>query len=153
MQEVKTTLNGVSVTTAPTILIVEDHDAVRASLRDWLSATFPNLDCLEARTGEEAVALVPGRPPALVLMDVALPGMNGIEATRRIKLDAPQTQVVILSIHEDAHYQLDAATAGASAYVPKRRMHVELIPIITKLLPFVTLLVLLALSGHGLIGV
>ena len=153
MQEEKATLNSVSVTTAPTILIVEDHDAVRASLRDWLNATFPNLDCLEARTGEEAVALVLGRPPAIVLMDVGLPGMNGIEATRRIKTTAPQTQVVMLSIHEDPHYQIDAATAGASAYVSKRRMHIELIPIVRKLLPFVAVMVLLALTGNALTGV
>jgi DNA-binding NarL/FixJ family response regulator len=80
------------------------------------------------------VDLVRSQAPDIVLMDIGLPGMNGIEATRRIKAIAPQVRVVILSILEDPEYQADAAAAGASAYVPKRKMHTELIPILTGLL-------------------
>ena len=118
----------------PTILIVEDHDAVRTSLCDWLSTIFPDCRFLEAKTGENAVALVCTRPPDIVLMDIGLSQMNGIEATRRIKAMAPDVQVVMLTIHEASIYRTDAAAAGAGAYVFKRKMHTELVPVLTTLL-------------------
>jgi len=118
----------------PTIMIVEDHEAVRTSLRDWLSAIFPDCVFVEAKSGEEAVDLALARPPDVVLMDIGLPGMNGIRATRHIKAAAPQAQVVMLTIHEAPEYQADAAAAGASAYIVKRRMHTELIPVLARLL-------------------
>ena len=118
----------------PTILIVEDHDAVRTSLRDWLSATFPDWTLVEAKSGEEAVDLALARPPDVVLVDIGLPGMNGIETTRHIKAVVPQAQVVMLTIYEAPEYQADAAAAGASAYIVKRRMHTELIPVLARLL-------------------
>ena len=116
-----------------TLLIVEDHDTVRTSLREWLMAIFKDWHVLEAKSGEEAVALAADRSPDLVLMDIGLPQMNGIEATRRIKAALPQTQVVILTIQEASQYRDDAARAGASGYVVKRRMHTELIPLLKKL--------------------
>lgn len=118
----------------PTIMIVEDHEAVRTSLRDWLSAIFPDCIFVEAKSGEEAVDLALARPPDVVLMDIGLPGMNGIRATRHIKAAASQAQVVMLTIHEAPEYQADAAAAGASAYIVKRRMHTELIPVLARLL-------------------
>jgi DNA-binding NarL/FixJ family response regulator len=118
----------------PTILIVEDHDAVRTSLRELLCATFPGCSFLEARTGEEALAMASAYPPHIVLMDLALPGMNGIEAVRHLKASAPDAQVVMLTIHEDAEYKLGASAAGASAYVTKGEMHSSLVPILTALL-------------------
>jgi DNA-binding NarL/FixJ family response regulator len=117
-----------------TILIVEDHDAVRASLREWLKAVYPQYRILDASTGERALALAKERPPSLVIMDITLPGISGIEATRRIKATVPAVQVVVLTIHEDEHYRVDAEAAGASAYVPKRTMQTELLPIISALL-------------------
>jgi DNA-binding NarL/FixJ family response regulator len=121
-------------TVKPLILIVEDHDAVRASLRDWLSASFSGCRFLEAKSGEEAVALACAQSPDLILMDIVLPQMNGIEATRRIKAALPQVQVVILTMHENSAYQADAAAAGASAYVLKRTMRTELIPVVAGIL-------------------
>jgi DNA-binding NarL/FixJ family response regulator len=117
------------------ILIVENHDAVRESLREWLKAVFPQCSIIEAANGEEAVALVQANPPCLVIMDVGLPGMNGIEATRCIKALAPTAQVVILTIHDDQAYRTDAQAAGASAYVPKTRMQTKLLPTVMALLP------------------
>jgi DNA-binding NarL/FixJ family response regulator len=67
-------------------------------------------------------------------MDIGLTQMNGIEATRHIKAIAPQTQVVMLTIHEDDAYRADASAAGASAYVPKRKMQTELLPALRALL-------------------
>lgn len=118
----------------PTILIVEDHDAVRRSLRDWLEASLPKCRILEAVSGEEAITIVQDWPPCVVVMDISLPQMNGIEAARRIKTVVPTAQIVMLTIHEDEAYRTDAAAAGASAYVPKRKMRAELVPILSALL-------------------
>ena len=117
-----------------TILIVEDHDAVRKSLRDWLGVEFPQCRVIEAASGEEAIALIRTESPRLVVMDISLPGMSGIEATRQIKAALPSTQVVMLTIHEDDAHRADATTAGASAYVPKRAMQTQLMPTLAALL-------------------
>jgi CheY-like chemotaxis protein len=95
-------------TMATTALIVEDDDLVRAGLRAWLAATFPHWRFLVASTGEIAVYLAQRQAPDIVLMDIGLPGMNGIEPTRRLKAMQPEIQVVMLSIHEDAAYRTDA---------------------------------------------
>lgn len=118
----------------PTILIVEDHDALRDSLKTWLGTIFKDCNILQAKNGEEALDRVFAHLPDIVLMDVMLPKMNGIEAARRIKNTAPKTQVVMLSTYEDSAYKADAAAAGVSDYIPKRKMGTELIPVITKLL-------------------
>ena len=114
-----------------TILIVEDHDAVRRGLRDWLAGEFPGWRPIEAASGEEAVVLSVIESPHLVLMDIT---MSGIETTRRIKAALPATQVVILTVHEDDHHRADATAAGANAYVAKRVMRTELIPTLAALL-------------------
>jgi DNA-binding NarL/FixJ family response regulator len=114
--------------TNATILIVEDHDSVRNSLHSWLSATFPDCRFLEAKSGEEGVDLACAEPPNIVLMDVGLPQMNGIEATRRIKARSPQIEVIMLTVYEDPQYKADAAAAGASAYILKRKIGSDLIP-------------------------
>jgi len=116
----------------PLILIVEDHDVLRASLCDWLGDTFPACRFLEARSGEEAVVLAGAAPPAIVLMDIGLPQMNGIAATRHIKAAAPHAQVVMLTNYEADDYQADARAAGASAYVLKWKMQAELIPLLAR---------------------
>jgi DNA-binding NarL/FixJ family response regulator len=116
------------------ILIVDDHAAVRKALRDWIETVFPHFDVLQAASGEEAIAVVQERPPQVVVMDVGLPKMSGIEATRQIKAIAPATQVVILTIHEDEAYRADAASAGVAAYIPKRTMQTELVPTLKSLL-------------------
>jgi two-component system invasion response regulator UvrY len=117
-----------------TILIVEDHDAVRRSLRDWLKVEFPQCRVIEAVSGEEAMALTQIESPHLVVMDITLPGMSGIEATRQIKATLPSAQIVMLTVHEDETYRADATAAGASAYVPKRAMQTELVRTLAALL-------------------
>ncbi|MFI5167616.1 MAG: response regulator [Thermoanaerobaculales bacterium] len=116
------------------ILIVDDHDAVRASLCSWIAATFPTVACTEAASGEDALALVRECAPDLALMDIDLPGVNGIEATRRLKQIAPDTKVIIVSIHDTDSYRAAAEAAGASGYVSKRHMVAELSALLPRFL-------------------
>ena len=118
----------------PMVLVVEDHDEVRASLGSWLGATFPDHEIVQVTSGEEAVAVSHGHAPVLVLMDIALPKMNGIEATRQIKAERPATHVVMLTIHDEAEYRREAEAAGACAFVGKERAHAALVPVLKRLL-------------------
>jgi CheY-like chemotaxis protein len=118
-----------------TILVVEDHDALRTSLVEWMKDILKEFTFLAARSGEEAVQIVSQQFPDIVIMDIQLPGMNGIEAVRRIKQMNPQTQAVILSMYNDRAFREDAMKAGASAYINKHDMQVELIPTLLSLLP------------------
>lgn len=118
----------------PTILIVEDHEAVRASLRNLLVANFADCRFLEAKTGEEAIDLVRTHRPEIVVIDIGLPKMSGIESTRNIKEEVPKTKVVVMTIHEATEYRADADAAGASAFVLKSEIPSELIPVIAELL-------------------
>jgi len=118
-----------------TILIVEDHNELSSSLSDWLQSIFRDCNFMAARTGEEAIDIASTYRPGIVLMDIQLPQMNGIETIRHIKKTSPQTQAVMLSVHNFSTYREEAAAAGACAYINKHNMHVELIPILVKLLP------------------
>ncbi|MGC9358162.1 MAG: response regulator [Anaerolineae bacterium] len=118
-----------------TILLVEDHEVVRQALQDWFTTEYPRSRIIGASDGETALALVESMTPDVIIMDVGLPGMSGIETTVRIKAQLPSTQVVMLSIHEDQAYRDAASEAGASAYVTKRSMHTDLLPAVNALLP------------------
>jgi two-component system, NarL family, response regulator NreC len=102
------------------LLLVDDHPIVRAGLR-MLFQSEPLLTIVgEVDSGEAAVAAVERLKPDVVIMDVAMPGMNGIEATRRIKAANPETAVLALTMHEDEQYFFEMLNAGASGYIPKR---------------------------------
>ena len=104
---------------AMSILIVDDHEVVRNGVRSYLE-TVPEFQVVgEAVSGEEAISLVAELIPDIVLLDLIMPGMDGVEATRRIKQISPRTQVVVLtSYHEDAHI-FPALKAGATSYILK----------------------------------
>ena len=89
---------------------------------------------LEATSGEEGVTVAQAMSPGLVIMDIGLPGMNGIEAAAGIKAAVPTTRVVMLTMHDDEAHRAAAAAAGVSAYVPKRKVRTELLPVLTRLL-------------------
>jgi DNA-binding NarL/FixJ family response regulator len=117
-----------------TILIIKDHDTLRSILQRRLEAAFPRCRVIEAASGEEAVALLGVESPRLVVTDIGLPGMNGIETTRQIKARSPSTQVVMLTMYEDDAYRVAAIAAGAGAYVPKRLVHTDLLPALSTFL-------------------
>jgi CheY-like chemotaxis protein len=81
--------------TVGTVLLVEDDRSVRHTLRLWLSVSFPSLCMLEAQSGEEALTTAGEQPPDLVLMDYGLPGIDGLEAPRRLKATVPHALPVL----------------------------------------------------------
>ena len=109
------------------ILIVDDHGIVRAGIRALLEAQ-PDIEVVgEAAGGEEAIAKAGQLRPELVLMDIAMPGMNGIEATHRIKEELPDTSVLVLSMHDDEEFFFPVLRAGASGYILKEAEPRELL--------------------------
>ena len=101
------------------ILIVDDHEVVRNGIRSYLE-TIKDFDVVgEAESGEKAIKLVSELIPDIVLLDLIMPGMDGVETTRQIKKISPRTQVVVLtSYHEDVHI-FPALKAGAISYILK----------------------------------
>ncbi|MFN8442476.1 MAG: response regulator transcription factor [Caldilineaceae bacterium] len=102
------------------LVLVDDHQIVRAGLRMLFQAE-PDMEIVgEASSGSEAITAVATLRPDVVIMDVAMPGMNGIEATRRIREMSPETAVLALTMHEDEQYFFEMLNAGAAGYIPKR---------------------------------
>jgi two-component system response regulator NreC len=101
------------------IVIADDHTVVRDGLRASLERQ-PDMEVVgEAADGRECITRADDLKPDVVIMDVAMPNMNGIEATRRILADHPETAVVMLSMHQDESYILQSLKAGAKGYLLK----------------------------------
>ena len=102
------------------VLIADDQDIVRTGLKMMLMAEEDIVIIGEASNGHEAVQLARELAPDVVVMDVAMPDLNGIEATRQLGELCPKCAVVALTIHEDQQYFFQMLNAGALGYVPKR---------------------------------
>lgn len=108
------------------VLLADDHTIVRQGVRLCLEA-MGDLDVVaEAADGREAVALAEELRPDVVVMDLTMPGLSGIEAIRQIKERCPEIEVVVLSVHESEPYVEQALRAGAAGYVLKRNAATEL---------------------------
>jgi two-component system response regulator NreC len=109
------------------IVLADDHTVVRKGLRLLLQSVPEFTVVADASNGREAVALVEEHQPGVVVMDVAMPLLNGIEAARQITAKFPHTAVVFLSMHSDEGYVLKALKAGARAYLLKDSAESDLI--------------------------
>ena len=111
----------------PRVLIVDDHAAVRRGVQGILQS-FPEWEfCGEAANGEEAVRLAAALKPEIIVMDVSMPGLNGLEATRIIRDVLPTAKVLLLTLHSSTELVRSAFRAGARGYVLKSGAEHELI--------------------------
>jgi len=111
----------------PRVLIVDDHAVIRRGVQGILS-TYPEWDlCGEADNGQEAIRLAGELAPEVVIMDVSMPGMNGLEATRIIHDVLPETKVLLLTLHSSSEFVRSAFRAGARGYVLKSDAENELV--------------------------
>ncbi len=109
------------------VLVADDHPVVRDGLRAMLASTGAAEVVGEAATGEEAVREATLRHPDVVVMDLAMPGLNGVEATRQVVRAVPQTGVLVLTMHDDDDSVFAAIRAGARGYVLKGASQEELL--------------------------
>jgi len=109
-----------------TVLLVDDHSLVRRGFRRMLEDESDMNVVGEAGTGEEAITLAKELQPRVVVMDCALPGMNGLDATRQIIEQAPDISVLMLSMHTESTWVRQAIEAGAKGYVLKNALDLEL---------------------------
>jgi DNA-binding NarL/FixJ family response regulator len=100
-------------------LIVDDHPLMRAGIRALLESTIPHADIVEAVDGLDALELATQCRPDIVLMDISMPRLNGVEAVRRLTCIIPGCKVVMLSVHRDEHRIVESIRAGASGYLLK----------------------------------
>ena len=109
-----------------TVLLVDDHSLVRRGFRRMLEDE-PDMDVVgEAGDGEKAVELARDLHPKVIVMDCALPGMNGLDATRKILNDSPEIAILMLSMHSENTWVRQAVAAGARGYVLKNALDLEL---------------------------
>jgi DNA-binding NarL/FixJ family response regulator len=108
------------------VLVADDHQIFRQGLKALLES-YPDFEVIaEATDGRQAVEMARQSNPDVIVMDVAMPDLNGIEATRKIMTDQPGTKIVALSMHTDPRFTSEMLRAGAKAYVPKESAFTEL---------------------------
>ncbi|MCD6516718.1 MAG: response regulator transcription factor [Candidatus Aminicenantes bacterium] len=109
------------------VILAEDHTIVRKGLRSLLDIEEGIKVVGEAENGKQVIKKVAQLKPDVVVMDIAMPLLNGLEATRRIKKDFPRVRVLVLSVHEDEEYIFQTLKAGASGYLLKNAAPTDLV--------------------------
>ena len=109
------------------ILVVDDHAIMRDGIRALLGLHDDIEIVGEASEGKEAIEKAGELAPDVIIMDIAMPGMDGLEATRRIKKQSPKAKVLVLTQHDNREYILSAIKAGTAGYVPKKALGSELV--------------------------
>ncbi|WP_297807935.1 response regulator transcription factor [uncultured Methylophaga sp.] len=118
---------------AVTILVVDDHPIVRAGCRQLIQQ-IPTANVLEAETGEEGYRLFQEQYPDMVLLDITLPGMGGLEVLRRIRANREDAKVLMFSMHEDPVFASRAMQSGAKGYITKNNAADHLVEAVEKVL-------------------
>jgi two-component system, NarL family, invasion response regulator UvrY len=118
-----------------TVLLVEEHDEMRGALRDWLITTLPPFSLREARSMEEALRLAEQGKLDFALINVELPGPNGIEAVRELRKRYQALPMVLMSMHESEALRLAGLEAGANGFISKRELTFGLLPLVQRLMP------------------
>jgi len=108
------------------VLLVDDHDLVRRGFRRLLEDEPDMIVVAEAGDGEEAIKLAQELKPQVVVMDCALPKLNGLDATRQILEDQPETAILMLSMHSESTWVRQAIDVGAKGYILKNALNLEL---------------------------
>lgn len=116
------------------ILIVDDHDVVRQGLRTFLAARSDWEICGEGRTGEEAIQAAATLKPDLVILDITMPSMSGLEAASRIRALGTPVRILIFTMHESPRIAIDVSEAGAHGFVQKSQASRDLILAVERLL-------------------
>jgi two-component system response regulator NreC len=102
------------------LMLVDDHEVIRVGLKTFLQ-TQPDFEVVaEANNGEDAINLAIELIPDVILMDITMPNVDGMEATRRLKILCPQSLVLALTVHDDKQYLMQMMAAGASGYITKQ---------------------------------
>ena len=110
-----------------TVSIVEDNDQLRGTLARMIDRA-DGFQCVgQHPSAEAALQAIPNEKPQVVLMDINLPGMNGVECVRRLKQQLPETQVIMLTVYEDTENIFNALAAGAAGYLLKRTPSAEIL--------------------------
>lgn len=109
------------------LMLVDDHEVVRAGLKSFLESQ-PGIEVVaEASEGEQAIRLAGEVHPDIAVMDITMPGLDGLEATRRLKEIYPECQVLALTVHQDKQYFFEMLAAGATGYITKQAAAQELL--------------------------
>jgi DNA-binding NarL/FixJ family response regulator len=117
-------------------LIVEDNEVFRNYLRRFLEARFPALEVGEVYRGDDALAGVKTFMPDLILMDIKLPGENGLSVTQKVKLDHPEIPVIVLTVTDDPFYRQAAYESGADSFLVKGKVTLaEIAFLVASMLP------------------
>jgi DNA-binding NarL/FixJ family response regulator len=116
-----------------TILVVDDHPIVRAGVRQLIQQ-IPNSNVVEAETGDDGYKLFQELDPDMVLLDITLPGIGGLEVLRRIRANRENAKVLMFSMHEDPVFASRAMQAGAKGYITKNNAADHLVEAIEKVL-------------------
>ncbi len=109
------------------LMLVDDHEVVRVGLKNFLQTQEDFEVVAEASNGEEAVNRALSARPDIILMDITMPGVDGLEATRRLRVLCPQCLILALTVHDDKQYFMQMLAAGASGYITKQAAGDDLI--------------------------
>lgn len=116
------------------VLLVDDHPVIRQGIRRILTNAFTDLDVAEAETGEQAVALCETGVWDLVVLDLSLPGLSGLEVIRDVRQVQPQAPIIVVSVHPHHQFERRALSVGAAAYLEKSAAPEEMVKAVTEVL-------------------